>query len=384
MDELSWAVDTLTADELAIGAVAEVLDAVGMTAYLVGIDLPTRWIAPSWSTVYGGSREIFAQRPAALVDVVHPDDVPVAQELLDAVALLAVTERPTGMVRRDLRMRLADGSFRWTEVSCNLVRTAGGVRFVFGVLRDASTLHAARTDLLAMAEAEAEANRATAEFVSKMSHELRTPLHAMLGYAQLLEMGVGDPVDQLGRLRRAGDHAVRLLDDLLDFSRLSAGRLVVHDDVVDLPVVVEAALDIVRGLATSHDVELGADLTPGVLVRGDATRLRQVVANLLTNACKYNRAGGSVTVTVRREAGHVVLEVTDTGHGIPPDLLERLFVPFDRLGAEGSEIDGVGLGLPLSHGLVRAMGGRIAVASTSADGTTVRVTLRAADPQHNV
>jgi signal transduction histidine kinase len=360
--------------------VSEVLDAVGITAFVVGVDTSVRWVAPSWETTYGGSCVDFGHRRSELLRLVHPDEVATVAGLLDD-ACRAVVAEPSGadrqpVLRRDIRLRLADGSYRWTELALHLLRTAAGSRIVFGLLSDATRLHDAQRDLAAMAEAQAEASRATAELVSKMSHELRTPLHAILGYAQLLEMGTGDPAEYLRRVRRAGDHLVHLLDDLLDVSRLGAGRLAVADEPVDLWEVLETAVDVAAPTASSFDVQIVLEPGDDAVVRGDATRLQQVFTNLLTNAVKYNRPGGRVRVQCSAHPDAVEVVIADTGPGIAPELFDRLFVPFDRLGAELGEVPGAGLGLPLANGLVGAMGGRLAITSTPGEGTTARVTLR--------
>jgi signal transduction histidine kinase len=383
MQAVARAVELLTADERATAAVSEVLDAAGMTAFVIGVDTPVRWIAPSWETIYGGSCEDFGRRRSELLRLVHPGEADAVAALLDeasAPGLLDEASAPGLLdeasapgrrtaLRRDVRLRLADGSYRRTEVALHLLRAASGSRVVFGLLSDATHRHdrgAAGTD------------PATAEFVSKMSHELRTPLHAILGYAQLLEMGAGDPAEHLRRVRRAGDHLVHLLDDLLDVSRLGAGRLTVADEPVELWPVLETAVDLVAATASTFGV--GIDLVAGdaAAVRGDATRLQQVLTNLLTNAVKYNRPGGQVRMHFSVRADAVDVVIADTGQGIAPELFERLFVPFDRLGAELGEVPGAGLGLPVANGLVDAMGGRLDITSVPGVGTTARVTLRRA------
>jgi signal transduction histidine kinase len=382
MRAVAQAVDLLTADEHAMAAVSDVLDAVGITAFVVGVDTPVRWVAPSWETVYGGSCEDFGRRRSELLRLVHPDEVATVADLLDDACRAVVSDTggagEQAVLRRDIRLRLAGGSYRWTELALHLLRTAAGSRIVFGLLSDATRLHDAQRDLAAMAEAQAEANRATAELVSKMSHELRTPLHAILGYAQLLEMGAGDPAEYLRRVRRAGDHLVHLLDDLLDVSRLGAGRLAVADEPVALWPVLETAVDVAATTAGSFDVRIVLEPGDAAVVQGDATRLQQVLTNLLTNAVKYNRPGGQVRVRCTARPDDVEVVITDTGRGIAPELFDRLFVPFDRLGAELGDVHGAGLGLPLANGLVAAMGGRLDITSTPGKGTTARVTLRRA------
>ncbi len=341
-------------------------------------DGSSRWLSTEWAMTFAGELADIGSVVDLLDGRVHPED----RDRVDAFAVQCNQfDTAAGGAARTkrcvLRMRTGDGLFRWTELRCSVVEIGDGTAFVVGTLTDASEQHAAEVALADGALHANETNRIAAEFVSKMSHELRTPLHAILGYAQLLEMGAGDPTEYLRRLRRSGDHLVRLLDDLLDYSRLNAGHLPVRDDRFSLRPIVESALDMVAALAQGNDVTVVRDDEADVQVRGDATRLRQVIANLLTNAVKYNRPGGTVTVSTSLDGDAVTLDIADTGRGIAADVLPRLFQPFDRMGAEGSGVAGTGLGLPLSEGLVRSMGGDLAVASELDVGTRVRVTLRA-------
>ena len=367
-------------DDAVFEAMAQYLDGLDAVSFLVALDRSRWWISASWERTYGGSRHELAADPRTALAWVHPDDVPLALELQATLEELVGTGNGQSDARVPcaVRLRALDGSYRWNEVSCNVVGTADGSRFVVGTAVDVTALHDARADLAALTLAEGEANRTTAEFVSKMSHEMRTPLHAILGYAQLLEMGAGEPAEYLSRLRRAGDHVVQLLDDLLDFSRMNASRLTVNDDIVEVHAEVDGAIEMVSALARTHEVTIAYRDDTHARVRADATRLRQVLVNLLSNAIKYNRGGGSVTITTSTVDDDVHVDVEDTGSGIAPDLLGRLFVPFDRMGAESTGVAGAGLGLPLTDGLVRAMGGAVEVVSTLGVGTRFRVVLRRA------
>ena len=228
---------------------------------------------------------------------------------------------------------------------------------------------------LIQARAEAEqANRAKNEFLSRTSHELRTPLNAILGFGQLLEMD-DLPEHQAASVHdilSAGRHLLKLIDEVLDISRIEAGRLALSMEPVMVGDIADSAMSVMRPLAAERGVALSAELgnARAAHVLADRQRLHQVLLNLLSNAIKYNRKGGSVTLLcVPADGDRVHLEVVDTGPGIAEDKLERLFAPFDRLGAEETQIEGTGLGLALSKNLCEAMGGALHVKSVVGRGS---------------
>jgi signal transduction histidine kinase/ActR/RegA family two-component response regulator len=230
-------------------------------------------------------------------------------------------------------------------------------------------------------EAEAAAaNRAKSEFLSRMSHELRTPLNAVLGFGQLLEI---DPLtaeqrESVGHILKAGRHLLGLIDEVLDISRIEAGHLSISLEPVLLDEVIQEALDLIHPLAAKWNVRLdGAAREVGDrYVLADRQRLKQVLLNILSNAAKFNRPGGTVSVAAEDAAGdRLRVNVTDTGPGIPPEKMGRLFTAFDRLGAEVTGVEGTGLGLALSKRLVEVMGGAVGVDSAVGQGSTFWVEL---------
>ena len=237
------------------------------------------------------------------------------------------------------------------------------------------------------AEADADrANRAKSEFLSRMSHELRTPLNAILGFAQLLELEVERPADResVEQIAKGGRHLLTLINEILDIARIEAGQLPLSPEPVRVGDAIQRVLDLTRPLAATRRIELetgGAALHPEH-VWADQQRLQQVLLNLVSNGIKYNRDAGRLTVACdAAEADRIRISVKDTGPGIAPALRERLFQPFDRLGAEQHGVEGTGLGLALSKRLVEAMGGTIGVESVPSAGSTFWVEfLRAESP----
>jgi signal transduction histidine kinase/ActR/RegA family two-component response regulator len=237
---------------------------------------------------------------------------------------------------------------------------------------------------LSKARADAEqANNAKNEFLSRTSHELRTPLNAILGFGQLLQMDelTDDQAASVHDILSAGRHLLRLIDEVLEISRIEAGSLSLSIEPVMVGDIADSAISVMRPLAAQRGIALNVDL--GDLrprfVQSDRQRLHQVLLNLLSNAIKYNRANGSVTLACSESAGRMRFEVADTGPGLDEGQLTRLFSPFDRLGAEATQIEGTGLGLALSKSLCEAMGGTLSVRSTVGTGSWFAVELSVAE-----
>jgi PAS domain S-box-containing protein len=226
------------------------------------------------------------------------------------------------------------------------------------------------------------ASAAKSEFLSRVSHEMRTPLNAVIGFAQLLQMQRGaDPGKTEAyakHIRTAGEHMLAMVSDLLDINRAAQGTLRLVLEPLPLDVAVKESVHLLQTLADSAGVSLVVALSADAVVSTDATRLRQVLLNIGSNAIKYNRPGGQVRLEVSAPRnGRVLLTVQDTGVGMTPQQTERLFEPFDRLGQEGSRIPGVGLGLVIARGLMAEMGGTLTLASEAQVGTTVTIDLPA-------
>jgi signal transduction histidine kinase/ActR/RegA family two-component response regulator len=228
-----------------------------------------------------------------------------------------------------------------------------------------------------------EANRAKSDFLSRMSHELRTPLNAVLGFGQLLEMESlkSEQAENVQQILKAGQHLLDLITEVLDLSRIEAGRMDLSIEPVEMTEVVQETLDLVKSMAAKGHVQLRKIPGQGEqLVLADRQRLKQVLLNFLSNAIKYNREGGVATLAWgESRPGVIRLTVSDTGPGISAERIDRLFRPFERLGAEQSHVEGTGLGLALSKRLVEAMKGTIGVESTPDQGSTFFIELPSAD-----
>jgi signal transduction histidine kinase len=237
-------------------------------------------------------------------------------------------------------------------------------------------------ELVARTQAAEEANRAKAQFLTTMSHELRTPLNAIDGYAELLEMGLRGPVtaDQaadLARIRRSQRHLLSLVNDVLNFARLEAGRVEWQISDVPLDEALHGVEALIRPQLESKKIRYTRDACdPGVLLRADPEKLRQILVNLLGNAQKFTPPGGAVSIACDITEEVVRLHVRDTGRGIPPDKMGTIFDPFvqvDRHLNDGTP--GVGLGLSISRDLARGMNGELDARSTPGAGSEFTLTI---------
>jgi len=227
----------------------------------------------------------------------------------------------------------------------------------------------------------AEASRHKSEFLASMSHELRTPLNAVIGFSEvLLERMFGDlndrQEDYLRDIHAAGRHLLALLGDILDLSKIEAGRMEL--DLTTFPIldVIGQALSLVRERATDHGIQLVLQADDGLgSISADELRLKQVLVNLLSNAVKFTPDGGSVTVRAGRDSGDVVITVSDTGIGIEPEDQARIFDSFQQGSRSASTTEGTGLGLTLSKRIVELHGGTLWVRSTPGEGSTFGMTI---------
>lgn len=228
-------------------------------------------------------------------------------------------------------------------------------------------------------EAAERASRAKDEFLSRVSHELRTPLNAIIGFTQLMQVDQVDPLTpgqsrRMAQVLHGGQHLLRLVNDILDLTRIGRGDLPLEWSSVDVADVLRASVNLVEPLAREKHVEIRQALPPGgAEVVTDPLRLQQVFVNLLSNAVKYNRRHGLVQIDCRVDGQHATVSVRDSGPGLTEHQLGQLFQPFNRLGAEYSGVEGTGLGLVITRQLLKHLRGSLEVRSEPGRGSCFEV-----------
>ena len=282
----------------------------------------------------------------------------------------------------DLSLPGRDGKTHHLAIRSRMVMDSDGnpSGMVVGVASDVTDRVRGQEALEGAKELAERASRAKNEFLSRMSHELRTPLNAVLGFAQLLKMDHlnEEQVESVDHILSGGRHLLSLINEVLDLSRIEAGKFSLSIEPVDVAAVVSDAVKLMRPIAAEQEVKVDFPAGNGVgaLVSGDHQRMKQVLINLISNGVKYNRRGGSVSIDWKRTTcGEVAVSVRDTGFGIPAERHEDLFLPFERLGAEGSVVEGTGLGLALSSRLAEVMGGSLSLGTTGPDGSSFVLSL---------
>jgi PAS domain S-box-containing protein len=346
------------------------------TDMIVRADLSGRrhYVSPASRDLLGyAPEELVGTRPQ---DFVHPDE---AAGLAGIFSRLQEgrTERATGTYR----LRHRNGTWVWVEDNLHLVRDAQGTPLeVISASRDVTERQRQSCELRLAKERAEEASQAKTEFLAVMSHETRTPLNGILGYADLLLNSQGLSQEQhrhAERIRIAGSALLMIVNDILEFSELEAGKTQLQSEPFSPEVLLDSAISIVKASADQKGVALEVDIAgpmPDLLV-GDQDRLRQILLNLLNNAIKFTPQG-RVVLSVRPKAVsetrcHLRFAISDTGIGIEDEKLSRLFQMFSQVdGSVRRRFGGTGLGLAISQRLAQLMGGEIHVDSTVGRGST--------------
>lgn len=281
-----------------------------------------------------------------------------------------------------------DGSRFWANVVITAIRDRTGRLIGFAkVTRDLSERRAAEQraveDARRLALAE-EANRAKSEFLASMSHELRTPLNAIGGYTDLLLAGVGGAIaptqeSYLQRIRRSQQHLLGIINDLLNFSRIEAGRLEYEMRSADVSLAIQDVVMMLEPQAKARGLSLSANVAGELCAWVDRSKVDQILLNLISNAIKFTERDGTIDVRATQDASNIIITVADTGIGIPEDKLHAVFEPFVQVGRSLTTAhEGTGLGLAISRDLARAMGGDLTVRSTVDAGSTFELLLKKA------
>jgi PAS domain S-box-containing protein len=353
----------------------------GTWEYALG-SAAVRW-SPGLEAIHGYAPGTFPGTFEAFRNEIHPED---RNRVLQAIADAAEQRRAHHIEYRIVR---ADGAVRWVEGRGQLfVDGAQHTKRMVGVCADITERKQLETQRAELLERELQArtdleraSRMKDDFLAVLSHELRTPLNAVLGYAHLLASGSlpAPRTDHaIAAIRRNAQAQARLVESLLDLSRVLAGKLELNQERVELSSVVEAAVDVVRQDAEAKEITLQvrAASEPAV-VMGDASRLQQVFWNVLSNAVKFTPPRGHIDMSLHAQGRHVTVTVTDNGRGIGPDLLPFVFDRFKQGDTDkGRPLSGLGLGLALVRELVHAHGGTVLAASPGdGGGSTFTVTL---------
>jgi PAS domain S-box-containing protein len=370
-----------------------------ITVYEWEFGEPGRWryVSPRIHDLLGYEASEYMADPDLWSGQIHEDDrdIVLASESMSQAAGPAVTV--------EYRMRHRDGRVVWVHDDAIVVQDEGGRPYFRGILADITLQKKAEQELesvnvdlerrvtarteelltanVELAGAKDEAERASAaksEFLSRASHELRTPLNAILGFGQLLEMSSLSDRDneRLAHILKGGRHLLRLINEVLDVSKVQAGSLSLSLEPVSVDDVVGQAVAAVRAGADNRQIALKARSTSNDFVLADRQRLLQILSELLSNGMQFNEPGGVVAIDWSSDEARTSIRVTDTGKGIAAEDLPGVFALFDRgVSRSPGGQEGTGLGLALCKGLVEAMGGSIRVESELGAGTTVSLEL---------
>jgi PAS domain S-box-containing protein len=344
------------------------------------------WGSPEFHRILG-RRVTYDDVRSAVWPMIHPEDVAAVYEAADDWQRHQDGHLSSKGRSFDVRVVTPDGDERWIRIFHEVRTDAGGrIRKAFGLILDIDDKKRAELALVEAERAAQAANEAKAQFLANMSHEIRTPMNGVLGVMHLLkrEKLPGEADHLLGEALACGRMLSTLLDDVIDFSRIEAGRLDVSHEAVDPSELAASVARLLRAQAEHKGLELRIDAPDVGLILTDPSRLRQALFNLVGNAVKFTLAG-SVTLKVRRiegDAPRVAFEVIDTGVGIAAEAQARLFERFQQADASTTRrFGGSGLGLAITRRLAQMMGGEVGFTSREGQGSTFLLTIAAPPAQ---
>lgn len=316
------------------------------------------------AVLFGGEKGILETSYEAFIGALHPDDVAVVTEKLEESVKFG------SYYDVEHRVVWPDGSIKWIQEKGNIIRDAEGKPLrMLGIAIDIDHVKITQLQL-------EKASKAKSDFLSSMSHELRTPLNAILGFSQLLQSDIDAPLtndqsDSVEHIYSSGKHLLELINQVLELSRIEAGKLEISLEVLRIQDIFDLCLPMLQTQADKNNVSLQVISREKRDVVADFTRLKQVVINLVSNAIKYNKPQGSVSISYELVRNGTMLRVTvkDTGWGIAAEKQDLVFHEFNRLGQESSDIEGTGIGLVITKRIITAMDGDIGFSSIEGEGS---------------
>jgi len=338
--------------------------------------------SPRCREITGYSPEEVRADPRLWWKAIHPDDRKLILELYNQ---LMKNANPPPLEHRILRK---DGSVRWVSNNCTAqIDAEGNILRIIGFIIDITERRAMEEELKKAKESADAASRAKSQFLSNMSHELRTPLNSVLGFCQLIESRLrGRERDEdfssyISYIRQGGEHLLEMVNDILDLSKIEAGRLALNKKPVDLYRVLSASASTVGTMAMNKELSMSLEIDQNLgLIEVDEVRIKQVVFNLLSNAIKFTERGKRFGIQARADGGHAVICVWDEGPGIPDEFMDKIFKPFEQVRNTFSAPEGTGLGLSITRRLVEMHGGTLSVESELGRGSCFTVILPGRKP----
>jgi PAS domain S-box-containing protein len=332
------------------------------------------FVSPGITELWGLESEQLKLDASPILEKIHPDD-------MDAV--LAQMENSVSNpkpINYEYRIISNSGAVKWLFTNALTYVDEGNNVHWYGHTYDITNRKKEEQELI-LAKEEAEvANQAKSKFLSRMSHELRTPLNSILGFAQLMDLGQlpDNHKKSIDFILSNGRHLLQLINEVLDISAIESGNYQLKIEQVAIGAIVQEVMDVVIPAALKNQIQVSMRDSEQLIGLADNLRLKQVMMNLVVNAVKYNKIGGHVLIEIAKshqDPAYLSVAIHDTGWGIAPEDIPKLCEPFQRLGAEGSSIEGSGLGLTIVKHLVAAMNGKLLIQSEVGKGSVFEVVL---------